>query len=611
MKRHRFDHQVFGTLKGRNIPKSFLFTDTETAAAKDDFDNVQHFRIGWIFTWLSADKAMMKFVTKEFFDDAAMYNTYIESFALKHQSITVIGHNIFFDLQCTGFFKYFTDHGWQLDWLYDKGLTYILRIVKDKSKIMIISSTNYYDCSLAELGDMIGVKKIEIDLKKARGLKLKRYCKRDTEIVCKAIWYYLQFIRDNDLGRMALTKSSQALIAYRTRFMDKKIYKHTEPEAFDIERKAYFGGRTEAYRIGEVTGPEFLYIDFNSMYPHVMRKYKYPVKMVMLIDSEPDRKYTEFLDRYGLIAEVDLDTPEPAFAVRYNNKLVFPTGSFRTFLCSEGLKYAQSKGYIKKFIRGAFYQMDDIFSTYVDYFSDLRGKYQADENKVMTKLCKYMHNTLYGKWAEREIVSDMAEDPAGSQYNRKEIWDAVNGGFWTETHFMNQVIVQHYEGEGSHSMPAIAAHITENARLELWKFIQAVGPARVLYCDTDSVIIHARDLHRVKKYIHPTDMGAVKIQDRFRELGIAGAKNYRTDKFKHIKGIPKTAEEIFPGVFRYDSFQRQAACLKDARISGVKITSVTRELKHQYNKGVVHANGTVTPLHFTFFEQPPGQPQLS
>jgi len=611
MKRHSFDHQIFKPLKSRNTPKIFLFTDTETAADRDDTNNIQFFKIGWIFVWKSADKAMMKYVTREFFDSAELYNSYFESLALKHQSITIVGHNIFFDLQCSGFFKYFTDKEWQLDWLYDKGLTYILRIVNNKSKIMIISSTNYFDCPLKELGDMIGVKKIDIDLNKARGLKLKRYCYRDTEIVCKGIWYYLQFIKDNDLGRMALTKSSQALIAYRTRFMDKKIYKHTEAEAFDIERKAYFGGRTESFHIGDVTGSEFLYIDFNSMYPYVMSKYKYPVKMVMLIDSEPDRKYTEFLDRYGLIAEVDLDTPEPAFAVRYQSKLIFPTGCFRTFLCSEGLKYAVSKGYVKRFIRGAFYQMDDIFSQYVDFFSDLRGKYQGDENKVMTKLCKYMHNTLYGKWAEREIVTDMTSCPTSGEYDRKEIWDAVNGGFWTETHFMNQIIIQHYEGEGSHSMPAIAAHITENARLELWDLIKAVGRDRAIYCDTDSIIIHAKDLHRVKKWIHPTRLGAVKIQDRFNELSIGGAKNYRTDKFKHIKGIPEKAEEIAPDVFRFDSFQRQAACLKDSRSSGVKITSVTRELKHKYNKGVVHDDGTVTPLNFTFFEQHPEQPQPS
>ena len=309
-----------------------------------------------------------------------------------------------------------------------------------------------------------------------------------------------------------------------------------------------------------------------------------------------------------MIAEVDLDVKEPVFCVRYKSKLIFPTGQYRTFLCSEGLKYARRKGYIKKFIRASFYQMDDLFSDYVNYFSDLRAKYQAYENKIMTKLCKYMHNTLYGKWAEREIKTDMMDNPVRGDYQRKEIWDAVHGGFWIETHFMNQVIMQHYEGEGSHSMPAIAAHITENARMELWKLINLAGRENVLYCDTDSIIIRASVLPKIKRRIHPTKMGSVKIEHSFTQLRIDGVKNYRTDLFKRIKGIPEKAVEELPGLFRFDSFQRQAACLKDSRVGGVKITSVTRELKHKYNKGVVHDDGTVTPLHFTFFEPLPEQP---
>lgn len=608
MKEHRFEHSIFQPLKETRIPKVMLFTDTETREDPKENDNIQKFQIGWIFIWQSSDPMNKKSLYEDFFDNAGVYCGYIQGVAEQHKNITVIGHNIFFDLQCAGFFQYFTDNGWHLDWLYDKGLTYILRIVKDKMKIMIISSTNYFDCSLKVLGDMIGLPKKDIDLKKARGKKLKDYCHRDTEIVCKGIWHYIKFIQDNELGRMALTKSSQALVAYRTRFMDKKIYRHSEPRAFELERAAYFGGRTEAFRIGELPEDDYLYIDVNSMYPWVMSKYKYPVKMVCLIEQEPNEKFIEFMDDYGLIAEVDLDTKEPVFAVRYNSKLIFPTGQFRTFLCSEGLKYAIKKGYVKKFIRGSFYRMDDIFTQYVEYFSTLRTHYQEKENAVMTKLCKYMHNTLYGKWAEREIITDMIDLPTGGEYTRKEIWDAVKGGWWIETRFMNKSLVQHYEGEGSHSFPAIAAHITENARMELWYLIKTIGRDKVLYCDTDSCIIRARDLNKIKSKLSDTTLGAVKIQERFSELRIDGVKNYRTNKVRHIKGIPEKAVEFAPGWFRYDSFQRQSACLKDSRITGVRIVPVTRKLTHKYNKGVVSADGIVTPYHFSFFDPLQQQP---
>ena len=611
MKRHGFKQRLFTPLTSAKVPKLMLFTDTETAADKKDVTNTQLFTLGWIFVWRSADEPVKASVTAEFFTDAQKYCEYFEEVAKKHQNIMIYGHNIFFDLQCAGFFKYFTDHQWQLEWVYDKGMTYILRIVNNKTRIMAVSSTNYFDCSLKELGQLIRMEKKEIVFGKCTPAQLKAYCYRDTEIVMHAMWYYIDFIRAHNLGKLALTKSSQALVAYRSRFMHTKIYIHSEETVFDLERKAYFGGRTEAFRIGKVAGDDFLILDINSMYPYVMSKYKYPSKLLCMTEGEDLHKYTNFLGGYGLIAEVDLDTPEPAFALRYKKKLIFPTGQFRTFLTTEGLKYAVKQGYVKKIYRGAFYRMEDLFSDYVKYFRALREEYQEDHNRVMAKLCKYMHNTLYGKWAEKEILTDMTDNDTGIDYLHREIWDGVNGGWWLETYLMNKIVMQHHGGEGYHSFPAIAAHITENARLVLWDIIKMIGPDRVLYSDTDSVIIHNKDLEVIQGLLSETELGGLKVQDRFKSLQIGGAKNYRTGEVRHIKGIPAAAEEISPGVFRYDSFQRQNACMRDGQITGVQVTQVTRTLSHKYDKGMVTKEGRVKPYHFSFFEPLPGLPEPS
>jgi len=604
MKEHGFRQRILEPLKGHKSPKVMLFTDTETHTETVDFTELQKFTLGWVFIWESKSKALPKNVSEEFFDNASEYCEYFLVSAQKYKSVIIYGHNIFFDLQCAGFFQYFTERGWTLDWLYDKGLTYILRILKGKVKIMVLSTTNYFDCSLKDLGTLIHLEKKEISFKKASLTQLKNYCYRDTEIVMHGIWYFLQFIKDNNLGSMAMTKSSEAFISYRSRFMDKKIYIHSEPRSFDLERAAYMGGRTEAFQIGKVPGDDFITLDVNGMYPHVMKKYLYPVKLLCIMESEKDHKYTDMLGGYGMIAEVELDTPEPAFAVRHKKKLIFPTGQFRTFLCSEGLRYAVKQGYVKKFIRASIYDMDDLFTSYVEYFAALRQSYQKSDNLIMSKLCKYMLNSLYGKWGEREILTDMCDNTSGIPYLRREIWDSVYGGWWTETYLMNKLIMQHPGGEGYHSFPAISAHITENARLELWDHIKAVGRDVVLYCDTDSLIIHASDIVKVKAHLDDSALGALKLQQRFAGLQIDGAKNYRTNEERHIKGIPKTAEEIAPGVFKYDSFERQTSCMKEGQISGVKVSSVTRHLNHRYDKGQIGKDGRVIPYSFTFFEPP-------
>uniref|UniRef100_A0A6M3JX02 DNA-directed DNA polymerase n=1 Tax=viral metagenome TaxID=1070528 RepID=A0A6M3JX02_9ZZZZ len=608
MKDHNFAQRRLDPLKGRRIPKVMLFTDTETQDVAENNTLVQKFRLGWIFTWDSHNEATRKNVTETYFDNAVMYCKYIEDQVHRDKRIHIFGHNIFFDLQCAGFFEYFTQGGWELEWIYDRGLTYILRIIKGKEKIMIVSTTNYFDCSLKELGEMIGLEKQSVEFRNVTEKRLREYCYRDTEIVIQAVWYYIQFITDNDLGSMALTKSSQAFKSYRTRFMNNPIFLHNEDRSFDLERKAYMGGRTEAFHIGKVPGEDFLILDVNSMYPYVMQKYRYPCKMVCIMQDEKLSNYTRWLGSYGMIAEVDLITPEPAFGARYKNKLIFPTGEFRAYLCSEGLKYALKRGYVKKIIRASLYLMEDLFSDYVTFFGELRDKYQSEDNPVMSKLCKYMHNSLYGKWGERELLSDMVDDHSGEPYIHREIWDAVHGGWWIETHLMNKIIMRHPGGESPHSFPAIAAHITENARLELWSLIKTAGVDTVLYCDTDSIIIRASDLNNVSHLLNEKKAGGLKVQGRYQGLQIDGAKNYRTDDKRHIKGIPESAVEIHPKVFQYESFERQTACMKKGRIAGVEIVPVTRRLTHTYDKGLITASGRVKPYHFTFFEQPVLQP---
>jgi len=191
MKEHGFKQRILDPLKGRTIPSVILFTDTETHSEIADDAEVQKFTLGWIFLWESSSGALQKNVTEEFFEDPVRYCKHIEAMAVKYKSITIYGHNIFFDLQCAGFFKYFTGAGWELDWIYEKGLTYILRIKKGKIRIMALSTTNYYDCSLKELGSMIHLEKQEIEFRKASRRQLKNYCYRDTEIVMHGIWYYL------------------------------------------------------------------------------------------------------------------------------------------------------------------------------------------------------------------------------------------------------------------------------------------------------------------------------------------------------------------------------------------------------------------------------------
>ena len=222
----------------------------------------------------------------------------------------------------------------------------------------------------------------------------------------------------------------------------------------------------------------------------------------------------------------------------------------------------------------------------------------------MARLCKYMLNALYGKFGEKKVIKETYDTDTSRKYWREEVIDTVRGGTWVYTYLMNKLTVEHSEGEGDKSIVSIAAHVTDNARMTLWYLINSVGRERVLYCDTDSVIIRRDDMQYVRWPISDTDLGSVKVERVYHDLEIWGAKNYHAREGRKLKGVPDKAIEVRPGVYVYDQFARQKTSLRDGNPRGVVVRQVVKKIVPQYDKGEVNKDGTVVPLTFSPIDRP-------
>jgi len=595
----QFKGHILSEVKSKYVPGMWIFFDSETHTVTKDSIDSEYFTLGWTCYWDRWSSHYPGFYEWKFWDNEEKVCKYFHELAKREKQVVLVGHNIFFDLQACGFFQYFTDWKWKLEFIYDKGLTYILRCKRSGKTLTILSTTNWFDCSLKKLGGIIGLEKGEVDFKTVTQEELKEYCRRDVEILVLAMRYYITFIRRHRLGKFSLTKSSQSVTAYRHRFMNHKIVLHKNSEVTQLERGAYMGGRVECFRLGEQEGSGFYSLDVNSMYSFVMKVMKYPWELVEYDQHMDICRYVDILQSHCVIAEVLVDTPEPAFAVKVKGKTIFPVGQFPCFLCTTGMQYALYKGYIKKIIRVAIYRKADLFSEYVDYFYQVRGNYKKSNNDVMDLLCKYFQTSLYGKFGEKKVVRDEYDEYTGRKYWKDEVINIDTGEVTIMTKLMNKFIVQYSEEEGENAFPAIAAHITENARFVLWEIMQGLGQGKVLYCDTDSIKICKQDINRVTWPMNESDLGALKIEDESEKLYIGGAKNYRTEKHRKIKGIPERAIEIAPDVFQFVTFRRQDAHLREGQITGAQTATMQRILKITYDKGIVHKNGSVTPFRLS------------
>ncbi|GAI45466.1 unnamed protein product, partial [marine sediment metagenome] len=255
----------------------------------------------------------------------------------------------------------------------------------------------------------------------------------------------------------------------------------------DLEQAAYMGGRTECRFLGKVKGNSFVGLDVNGLYPFVMKNNLYPYHLVEYQNSANLEYLDNVLGSFAVIGKVSIDTDEPAYAVRYKHKIVFPTGRFVTYLCSEGLRYALEHKHIVGIEELAVYQKADLFSGYIDYFAKLKEQYSKEDNKIMRHFAKDMSNSLYGKFAQRRKIMEANYQIDYKGYYREEVFDTITRQTEITTKMFNRIWITYGSELCPNSFVAISAHVTEYARFYLYKLMKKVGLKNVIYTDTDSI----------------------------------------------------------------------------------------------------------------------------
>ena len=145
------------------IPDEMIFLDTETKKVEEGLTERHRMVLAWSCFVIRRPKRANDQEEWEFWDKTFPLSQYLELKARPHKPLWIFGHNVFFDLQSSDFFYYFTRWGWILDFVYDEGMSYILIIHKGDRTIKAVSSTNYYDASLGQLGELLGLPKLGVD----------------------------------------------------------------------------------------------------------------------------------------------------------------------------------------------------------------------------------------------------------------------------------------------------------------------------------------------------------------------------------------------------------------------------------------------------------------
>lgn len=588
--------------KSCTFPRRLICFDTETDQnILDNGDIEQTFKLGtavYRYTIGGRTKPTETWFETDISDKLCKF---IVSKCHIKEKLYIISANIWFDFRVSLMVQYLKERKWKNKILVINGMTIILSFVKDKKHIVFINFQNYFRVSVATMGKIVGLPKLDVEFETVSMRELFRYCRRDTEIIYRAMIMLFSFIKDHNLGAFGYTQPTIAFNAYRHRFMHFKLLVHKNPAVVKIERAGYFGARTECFRVGAFTNTPLVQVDINSMYPHQMLSQKYPTKLTHWGMKCRITTLDHFCRQGCVMARVIINTDEPVYPVKLDGKTIFPIGSFEANLSTPELIYGIKHNHIREVKEYAYYWSANIFSEYIEYFYNLRLKYKATNNIAYDSFCKYMMNALYGKFGQKSdlVLEDSLVE--GAPDGRTIEFHADKKCFITTTNFFGRMIkTMPRQQEGRNAIVSIAAHVTAYGRMKLWEYIKKVGRDNLFYCDTDCLIMH--DKPELLKLIPISDtiLGDFKIEKRATKIVIHTLKDYHFARSQRIKGVSKRAEHIGKNKYKQFRFPGILSELKSGLNKPYIVHSQEKDLKRVYTKGTTLKGGRVVPYKLNY-----------
>jgi len=390
------------------------------------------------------------------------------------------------------------------------------------------------------------------------------YCRRDTEIV----WRFVAAMTaeyDRLGAEVKNTLPSSAFDLFKREFCGIDLQR-PDDRTCDRLMGAAYGGRTEIFKTGLLTGPVDCY-DVNSLYPSVMAANAYPL---------PTSGRWGGLDLAGeCIASVRVTVPDcyaPPLPYRLKGsendrgKLIFPVGEFDGVWTAPELRAAVKMGAKIEKSYWAFNYSETArpFEKWVNFVYSRRQKSTDELEKYTLKL---FMNSVFGKFTEAGALQIYKKKKRTDLENRPDHANIVLGAYTT-----------------AYGRLRLLGQINENVR-------------EICYTDTDSVF-----LKDSAPLACGPGLGEWKHEGRYRLAEFVLPKFYLTvdekgQKSYKSKGIPKSARQDFfeRGIAEYDApikFRESRRRLMPANVWHKRV----RSLRAKYVKRIVLKNGETAPL---------------
>ena len=577
-------------------PRRLLFVDTETRWQVVECRELHTLRLwaGLKVLRTPGDPAAVSFEpcwgrsAEELLDQ-------VEAWARSGESLGLYTHNLSFDLAVTRLPLGLLGRGWELGQHNLASDAPWARLKRKGKRLRLADSFSWLPVSIQTLGELLGLPKPQLPAEEDSEEAWLARCRADVGILAAAMVQLMDEWDRRKLGHWSLTGSGSGWNALlhmtrrhqlpgrpaRDRSHDPEldapavspVVIDPNPRARALEREAIYSGRRDVWRWGELPAEEFCELDFRSAHATICASLPLPDRRNSQFSglAEDDWRWSNRL--VTMVARCRVRTSEPRYPFRWRGQVLHPVGEFETVLAGPELRDARLRGELLEVGDGWSYRVGSFMAAWGRWVLEVLYGSDPPADPMLQVAAKGWSRKVPGRWGmlvNRELrrrpspnLGWALEEAAFGRPPRRGFLLTLGG---------EQVELVH-DQEAEDSFPAVLAHIQSWGRLLQGRMLELLGEGNVVQTNTDSALVRFSRLEELgaerrlrgaegdpaaPDYVWGMEeVNAVTrpLLARLKASGVGGRvlspQHLEFAGVRKFAGVPRGAEELEPGVFRF------------------------------------------------------------
>ena len=554
------------------FPHRWIALDTEARITTDGAVERQDWRLGVACRWRDDVKRDPGPHWGEFTDPRALWE-WVSEFTKPDSRTVVWCHNLSYDLRIADAFHILPDLGWELVWCNLDRQVSTARWRREGAGLLMCDLMTWAPWPLERIGADLGILKPDLPIQGDDEATWFARCRADVEITAAAVRQLVEYAATNELGSWQPSGAGMAWAWWRHRHLTDRVLVHEDVEALGAEREAMHTGRCEAYVHGDPVPGRWTEWDLHVAYLRVARECSLPARLCAAYDA-PSLEFYRLSERYhARMCRVRVRTEVPVIPTRHDEAIIWPVGEFTTTVWDVELDAALDAGAEVEIERMWCYRRAPFLRSWAEETYKLLESPAADVPPVVRRWLKHQSRALIGRLAVRYP----SWEPFGAN---PEKWCGLSRFVDLEGASTTRMLalgdrtwLESEPEEGECSLPQATGWIMAECRVRLWRTLQALDPAHVAYCDTDSIIVDAKGGRELAAFAEINPNLGWREKRRNCRLSLWGPRQLQMEGSTKMSGVPKRAERVADGLWRGAVWQSLAGALETGQTSSVVVTN--------------------------------------